>query len=601
MRTRIRASLIAFLVVLLAALAGGLGVPAAAGSKKPAPPPPTPTGGPVGLSVADLEVPEPAAGSSLAVRVPVLLDRPAGGDVRVQWTLVAGSAGANDLALGSGTATVRAGQQVAEVPTTVRGDTLSEPVESATLRVSVVSGPGVMSDATGQVDIRDAVPGFSFGSLHLAEPDSGSVPVTVPAVHVPNVSQRLSFRWSWGRGNGTDDASGTDVTPTSPTIVSITRGAPGVLVPVSIVGDTRQEFDERWDVEILDIEPGITLADPRGEIFVPNDDPGSWDTSWQPPAAVRSRPGSVVHVTGAPRDYVTQGRTLTFDSSNALFTQTPSLGDPEHDVWNWSTITAFGDVTYDVSVWTEQGADRLRPGVWTDVTRFPFAYRSLNVVGENRGCNWIYGWFAIDRAVYDAAGNLTDLEIRAEQRCEFPDAPSLHTFVRWDADAPSQPPPPGDPADLAWRPPAGVTPATGPYLYFESEAGNGLAHGKTRLVTPGTARLSSMTSNEPRTFQMMFETDEYLGRYELSAVTPDGTDRFVPALYEHISAPNQRNPLEAGVELSAFYTGCPSTDATLAVDRAEYDAQGLRLIEVRFLQPCGEMLWGAARWVRPGS
>ncbi|RYU15707.1 hypothetical protein [Nocardioides iriomotensis] len=97
----------------------------------------------------------------------------------------------------------------------------------------------------------------------------------------------------------------------------------------------------------------------------------------------------------------------------------------------------------------------------------------------------------------------------------------------------------------------------------------------------------------------MFETDEYLGRYELTAVTPDGTDQFVPALYEDVSSPNQRNPLEAGVELSAFYTGCASDDATLAVDRAEYDAEGLRLVEVRFLQPCGGMLWGAARWVRP--
>ena len=92
---------------------------------------------------------------------------------------------------------------------------------------------------------------------------------------------------------------------------------------------------------------------------------------------------------------------------------------------------------------------------------------------------------------------------------------------------------------------------------------------------------------------MMFETDEYLGRYTLAAVTPDG-DQFVPALYEGISAPNQRNPLEAAVELTAFHTGCASDDATLAVDRAERDAEGLQLVEVRFLQPCGGMLWAAA-------
>jgi hypothetical protein len=602
MRARVRVLLVHVLTVLAvvaAGLAGGLAVPATAGPKKPAPPPPST--GASELSVADLAVPEPADGSSLTVRVPVVLDRPASGDVRLRWELVGESAGPGDLTLGSGTVTVRAGRQVADVPTTVHGDSVTEPEESARLHVSVLSGPGTLVDDDGVVTVRDAVPGFSFGGLSLTEPDVGAAPVTVPAVHVPDAGQRLSFRWSWGRGNRTDDESGTDVTPTSPTIVSITRGAPGVLVPVEVVGDTRQEFDERWDVEILDIESGVSLADPRGEIHLPNDDPGSWDTSWQPPADVRSRPGSVLHVAGSAGDYLSQGQTVTFDSGNAAFTQTPSLGDPEYDVWNWTTITARGDVSYDVSLWTEQGADRLRPGVWTDVTRFPFAPKSLAVYGENRGCNWIYGWFAIDRADYDAAGNLTDLEVRAEQRCEFPDAPPLHAWVRWDADAASQPPPAGDPADLAWHPPAGVVPATGPYLYFESEADNGLAHGETRLVTPQNATRSSFTSSEPRSFQMMFETAEYLGRYELAAVTPDGTEQFVPALYEGVSAPNQRNPLEAAVELTAFYTGCASNEATLAVDRAEYDAEGLRLVEVRFLQPCGGMLWGAARWVRPGT
>jgi hypothetical protein len=597
MRARVRILLVSALVVLTTGLVGGLGVPATAGPRKPAPaPPPTVTSE---VSVADLAVPEPADGSSLAVRVPVVLDRPASGDVRLRWDLVADSAGPGDLTLGSGTATVRAGQQVTDVPTTVRGDAATEAEESATLRVTLVSGSATVVDDTGRVTVRDAVLGLSFGSLQLTEPDTGSVPVTVPAVHVPNASQRLSFRWSWGRGNRTDDESGTDVTPTSPTIVSISRGAPGVLVPVSVVGDTRQEFDERWDVEILDVESWVTLADPRGEIYLPNDDAGSWDTTWQPPAEVRSRPGSVLHVAGAPRDYVSLGQTLTFDSSNAGFTKLPVPGDPDTDVWNWVTITARGDVSYDVSLWTDPGAERIEPGVWRDVTRFPFSYRSMDVNGEGRGCNWLYGWFAVDRADYDAAGNLAYLEVRLEQRCEAPDAPPLHVFLRWDRDAPSQPPPPGDPADLAWHPPAGAVPATGPYLYFESEADNGLAHGETRLVTPQTATRSSLTSTEPRTFQMMFETDEYLGRYELAAVTPDGTDQFVPALYEDVSSPNQRNPLEAGVELSAFYTGCASDDATLAVDRAEYDAEGLRLVEVRFLQPCGGMLWGAARWVRP--
>ena len=549
------------------------------------------------LSVGDVVLPEPGAGQSVTGQVPLVLDRPASADVRLRWEVVAGSAGSADLGTGAGTGTLRAGRQTLLVPVTVRGDGVDEPVEQATVRVSVQSGPVSVADPSGEVAVRDAVPGLSLGEVHLTEPDEGAAPISVLAVHVPAVSQRLSFRWRRAQGFRSD---GEDITP-SVDVVSIPRKASGVAVPVSVVGDTTLEFDESWIVEVMDVEAGTTVADGAGEIWLPNDDPSSWDTSWQPPSDVRTRPGSVMYVTGAPDDYITLGQTHVLDSTNARFVKEPLPGATDTEVPNWAMVSAYSDEDWSVALWTDDGAERLVPGVWKDVTRFPFAATSMELSGDHRGCNWLYGWFAVDQARYDEAGELTYLEARLEQRCEFPDAPPAYAYLRWDATAVEQPPPPGDPADLAWRPPAGVVPATGPYLYTESDPDNGLTHGATSLVTPETATTSSVTSSDPRAFRMHFETDDELDMFTLEAVTPDGTPQFVPALYEDIGTVNDRNPLEAGVELVADYTSCAGDHNTLAVDRAVYDDQGIQLVEVRFLQPCGGMLRGSARWVRPGS
>ena len=128
------------------------------------------------LSVADVVLPEPGAGQSVTGQVPLVLDRPASADVRLRWEVVAGSAGSADLGTGTGTGTLRAGRQTLLVPVTVRGDGVDEPVEQATVRVSVQSGPVSVADPSGEVAVRDAVPGLSLGEVHLTEPDEGSRP-----------------------------------------------------------------------------------------------------------------------------------------------------------------------------------------------------------------------------------------------------------------------------------------------------------------------------------------------------------------------------------------------------------------------------------------
>jgi hypothetical protein len=55
----------------------------------------------------------------------------------------------------------------------------------------------------------------------------------------------------------------------------------------------------------------------------------------------------------------------------------------------------------------------------------------LEVTVTGRGCNEIFGRFAVDRLNTDADGNITALDIRFAQRCDGADAPVLHGWVRY--------------------------------------------------------------------------------------------------------------------------------------------------------------------------
>lgn len=57
----------------------------------------------------------------------------------------------------------------------------------------------------------------------------------------------------------------------------------------------------------------------------------------------------------------------------------------------------------------------------------------LDFSGDGRGCNEIYGSFAIRQIAYDSAGNISMLEASALQYCETPATSPLALVVRWRA------------------------------------------------------------------------------------------------------------------------------------------------------------------------
>jgi hypothetical protein len=56
----------------------------------------------------------------------------------------------------------------------------------------------------------------------------------------------------------------------------------------------------------------------------------------------------------------------------------------------------------------------------------------LNVYGEGRGCNNVYGSFSIDQLVADGAGTITQLQMSFVQHCETPAAPAMRGVADWN-------------------------------------------------------------------------------------------------------------------------------------------------------------------------
>ena len=92
-----------------------------------------------------------------------------------------------------------------------------------------------------------------------------------------------------------------------------------------------------------------------------------------------------------------------------------------------------------------------------------------------------------------ASGSLTSIDVRFEQHCDGA-TPVLHGKIHWRFDDPTQAPGPQNPppANL-WAPAPGAVPATGNVFYLESDPGDFIGQGQTRLYTNSNATFQSGT------------------------------------------------------------------------------------------------------------
>ena len=139
-----------------------------------------------------------------------------------------------------------------------------------------------------------------------------------------------------------------------------------------------------------------------------------------------TKPTTSFSYVSAPGDYIGQGQSETFKPGAGVTLSVQGTKDhlqmsvsAGSSFWNASISPGHGDV--------------LRPGEFRGAERDPFRTgRSpgLDVSGDGRGCNEIYGSFTVDQIGFADDGSINMLDLSFVQHCESPKAPPLKGTIK---------------------------------------------------------------------------------------------------------------------------------------------------------------------------
>lgn len=201
------------------------------------------------LSVADVTVTEGDADTVNAVFT-VSLSAASGRAVSVAYATSDGSARTadGDYQARSGTLSFAAGETTKTVTVPVQGDTRDEADETFELGLSDPSNATVTTNsATGTITDDDPLPGLSIADASQAEGDSGTRDLQF-SVQLSAASGR-DITVAYATSDGTATTADSDYNAASGTL-TFAAGETQKTIEVSIVGDTRNEADETFEVTL---------------------------------------------------------------------------------------------------------------------------------------------------------------------------------------------------------------------------------------------------------------------------------------------------------------------------------------------------------------
>ena len=201
------------------------------------------------LSVADVTVTEGDADTVNAVFT-VSLSAASGRAVSVAYATSDGSARTadGDYQARSGTLSFAAGETTKTVTVPVQGDTRDEADETFELGLSDPSNATVTTNsATGTITDDDPLPALSIADASQAEGDSGTRDLQF-SVQLSAASGR-DITVAYATSDGTATTADSDYNAASGTL-TFAAGETQKTIEVSIVGDTRNEADETFEVTL---------------------------------------------------------------------------------------------------------------------------------------------------------------------------------------------------------------------------------------------------------------------------------------------------------------------------------------------------------------
>jgi hypothetical protein len=138
-------------------------------------------------------------------------------------------------------------------------------------------------------------------------------------------------------------------------------------------------------------------------------------------------------------DYIGQGRSATMTRPG--WRLLPNVSDTSDTVTvSFETVDTANFTRWTVWLAAPRG-QVLHPGTYVNATRAAFRADSspgIDVSGDGRGCNNVYGSFTVTKVTIDQQGKVQSFEATFEQHCEQPTAPALRGYVRFGIAASDQ-------------------------------------------------------------------------------------------------------------------------------------------------------------------
>ncbi len=146
--------------------------------------------------------------------------------------------------------------------------------------------------------------------------------------------------------------------------------------------------------------------------------------------------------------------------------------------------------------------------------------------------------------------------------------------------------------ELDWKPATDAVPATGNYVYLESQPGDYIGQGQTYLYSDQQASLSTGNNS-------MIITVSGVNDWSGDFILPDSLTTIQQGLYQQLQRYPFNNPVKGGLDWSGEGRGCNTLNGWIAVDKVVYEAKAVKSVDFRFAQHCegfAPALFGAVHW-----
>ena len=293
--------------------------------------------------------PEGALGTPTDMTFTISLDAVSGKTITLDYATADGTAtlADGDYDSASASLTFAAGQTSKSVVVTANGDDKDEDDETYTLDVSnIVNGLNTTASGTGTITDDDAAPTVSIGNATKTETQAATtVNVTVSLSGPSGKSITIDYTTA----DGTATAADGDYTAAGPTTLTFTAGQTSKTVALTIGGDTKDEDNETFDVNLSN-EVNVTILDGIGTVTInDNDAPPTVSTADVSVAEGTSGATATATVTATLSEVSGKAITIQADTSDG----TATTADADYTAITAGSISiAAGSLTgtADVSV-----------------------------------------------------------------------------------------------------------------------------------------------------------------------------------------------------------------------------------------------------------